>query len=220
MTESYHHLDPRIQRTRAYLREAFIDLVLDRGYQDITVTNLAERALINRSTFYLHYHDIEDLMTSGFGEYWERVLPGSPLFVYHKPVLDADRLLAILESDLAHFDDLRQFYRVMLCEEQICPFENCLSDHLLKITQERFAPPYTYADLPAIPLPLVHTWAASAYLGVVRSWLEKEEPESISTLAPRLADLFLSTFQTSPARTRPREFNQLQEESGFAGIVS
>lgn len=220
MTDHNHHLDPRIKRTRNYLREAFIDLVLDRGYQHITVTNLAEKALINRSTFYLHYRDIDDLMTNGFREYWEVVLPGKSLFIYHKPVLSPDRLESTLESDLSHFNSLRPFYRVMLCEEEICRFGNSLADHLQKIIRERFTPPYSSADLPALPLPLVHTWAASAYLGVVRSWLEKEEPEPVSTLALKLTDLFLHTFQSSLNISISGGFGWSQAEGVYAGIVS
>jgi AcrR family transcriptional regulator len=54
--------DRRSQRTRQMLRQALIDLMLEKHYETITVDEIASRANLSRSTFYLHYHDKDDLM--------------------------------------------------------------------------------------------------------------------------------------------------------------
>jgi len=57
-------LDPRIRRTRKLLNQAFVDLMHEKGFQSITVQDIADRAEVNRATFYAHYEDKYDLLDS------------------------------------------------------------------------------------------------------------------------------------------------------------
>ena len=52
----------RVQYTRRALREALIDLVCEKPLSSISITDICARADINRSTFYLHYQGIHDLL--------------------------------------------------------------------------------------------------------------------------------------------------------------
>lgn len=53
--------DLRVVKTRKAIQDAFVDLVLEEGFDRITVSELARRAMINRQTFYKHYLDKFDL---------------------------------------------------------------------------------------------------------------------------------------------------------------
>ena len=46
------------RRSRQMIREAFEQLLKERGFHKITVTEIVTRADLNRSTFYAHYPDI------------------------------------------------------------------------------------------------------------------------------------------------------------------
>ncbi|RUT40315.1 TetR/AcrR family transcriptional regulator [Paenibacillus anaericanus] len=52
--------DKRIVRTRKILRGVFLELIMEKGLDYVTVKELTERAGLNRGTFYLHYKDIDD----------------------------------------------------------------------------------------------------------------------------------------------------------------
>lgn len=54
--------DARIRRTRKHLEESLLRIMETKSIKDITVRELTERANINRSTFYLHYSDINDVI--------------------------------------------------------------------------------------------------------------------------------------------------------------
>ena len=54
--------DKRMRRTRKAIKEAYIDLVVEKGPNSISVTELAERADINRKTFYAHYQTTADVL--------------------------------------------------------------------------------------------------------------------------------------------------------------
>lgn len=53
--------DLRVLKTRQAIQAAFVDLVLAEGFERITVSELAKRAMVNRQTFYKHYLDKYDL---------------------------------------------------------------------------------------------------------------------------------------------------------------
>ena len=54
--------DPRVQRTRDALHEAMIELIIEQGYEEVTVRQISARAGIGFKTFYRHYDDKNDLM--------------------------------------------------------------------------------------------------------------------------------------------------------------
>ena len=61
MSKSEKNLDPRVRRTRKLLKQAFIDIVQEKGFDAMTVQDIADKAEINRATFYAHYTDKFDL---------------------------------------------------------------------------------------------------------------------------------------------------------------
>ncbi|MEE1227905.1 MAG: TetR/AcrR family transcriptional regulator C-terminal domain-containing protein [Lachnospiraceae bacterium] len=54
--------DRRVRKTRAQLQKSLIELMKTKNIKDITVKELVDLADINRSTFYLHYNNINDIL--------------------------------------------------------------------------------------------------------------------------------------------------------------
>ncbi|MBI3382244.1 MAG: TetR/AcrR family transcriptional regulator [Aquabacterium sp.] len=61
-------VDRRVLRTREALRNALLALLVERGWDDIDIQGLCERANIGRSTFYLHFPNKEALLKGSFGD--------------------------------------------------------------------------------------------------------------------------------------------------------
>ncbi|MGB1252043.1 MAG: TetR/AcrR family transcriptional regulator [Candidatus Promineifilaceae bacterium] len=55
-------LDPRIIRTRRDLAASMCTLMRKKTFNQITVQEIAEQAIINRATFYAHFEDKYDLL--------------------------------------------------------------------------------------------------------------------------------------------------------------
>src|SRR5690349_2570082 len=53
--------DRRSQRTRHLLSAALVELIREKDYNLITVSDIIDRANVGRSTFYAHYRDKDDL---------------------------------------------------------------------------------------------------------------------------------------------------------------
>jgi AcrR family transcriptional regulator len=60
--------DRRVRRTHRALREAFVELVVERGWDGFSVQDLCARADVGRSTFYLHYADKEEVLGGAFAD--------------------------------------------------------------------------------------------------------------------------------------------------------
>src|SRR4029079_15081989 len=54
--------DRRVARSRRALKEALTDLILEQGYESVTVQDVMDRADVGRSTFYAHFLDKDDLL--------------------------------------------------------------------------------------------------------------------------------------------------------------
>ncbi|SDD48078.1 transcriptional regulator, TetR family [Sanguibacter gelidistatuariae] len=61
-------MDPRIARTRTLLQDALLSLARERDLDEIAVADIADRATINRSTFYQHYADKDTLLADALDE--------------------------------------------------------------------------------------------------------------------------------------------------------
>ncbi len=54
--------DRRVGKTRRALKDALTDLILEKGYESVTVQDVIDRADVGRSTFYAHFMDKDDLL--------------------------------------------------------------------------------------------------------------------------------------------------------------
>ena len=69
-------VDPRIKRTRQLLQQALMDLMREKSFQAITVHDIAERATVNRVTFYAHFEDKYALLEYTMREMFKQRLRG------------------------------------------------------------------------------------------------------------------------------------------------
>lgn len=94
------HIDRRIIRTRKAIKDAFVDLLAEKPLEKITITALAQRADIDRKTFYTHYTSIDDLLKDYLIDSISDVLEDMSLRdLIIDPATFARRYLSILTSD-------------------------------------------------------------------------------------------------------------------------
>src|SRR5260221_11500795 len=56
--------DLRSRRTRKWLQEALLVLMKEKSFREIQIREIADRAQVSRSAFYLHFHSKEELLLS------------------------------------------------------------------------------------------------------------------------------------------------------------
>ncbi len=71
--------DPRVARTRKLIEEAFLQVLEEKGFEDLSVQDVAERAGINRVTFYSHFVDRYALLRHAIRKAFEAEIEGKGL---------------------------------------------------------------------------------------------------------------------------------------------
>ena len=67
-------VDPRIKRTRQLLVQAFNELLGEKSFDAMTVQDIADRATVNRATFYAHFEDKYALLDAVASESFRQAL--------------------------------------------------------------------------------------------------------------------------------------------------
>lgn len=97
--------DPRVKRTRKMLMEAFISLLGEQRFSDISVQDIAERATVNRATFYAHFVDKYALLDEAFSEMFreqvtDHLPPSAPFTAERLSAL----ILTLIQGQAAFYD--------------------------------------------------------------------------------------------------------------------
>ncbi len=154
--------DRRVQRTKAALVGAFVHLVLDRRYDQITVADIVERAGVGRSTFYEHYDNKDELLTEGL------MGPFSVLADMVTGDCDPIRLLETIQ----HFWENRRVGNVLFAG----PTRPLVTRTLAKAIEARLqARPRTCTST-ELPATLASAYLASAQIGLLSEWLSGHTP--------------------------------------------
>ncbi len=68
------NLDIRIRKTYTGLMHAFLDLISEKNFEDITVNELCTKAMVGRGTFYKHFTDKYDFFTFLLNEMFDHYI--------------------------------------------------------------------------------------------------------------------------------------------------
>ena len=84
----------RVARTKAAIEDAFVQLVLERGYDRVAVEDITDRADLARATFYAHYPNKEAVQFSVFNRLTEDLVQriadqGGAWNVIHRDAISA-----------------------------------------------------------------------------------------------------------------------------------
>ena len=118
--------DLRVRRTLKAIRSAFYELGLTKDYSDISITELTDRAEINRKTFYLHYSSLEDLVKEVEQEIVENILENVRLSAEQ---LDVE---GCVDTFYHYLDECDEVQQKLLCDTHYYFFYEDVTDAVLK----------------------------------------------------------------------------------------
>ncbi len=189
-------VDLRIRRTHKLLLEALTQLLAEKSFESISVTEICDRAMINRTTFYKHYTDKYDLVQRGFQELMNDLASKidypdmvNDSFSPQKPPA---HFLFMFQHVLEH----RTFYELMLNQSTFGILRSIFIDWLNKQSQFRIKTSSINND--KIPMPITARFATGALIEVLNWWLENDTPYSPEDMALFLAELYKKQFILTP----------------------
>lgn len=198
MKDKKDKLSPQAERTKRHIKEAFIELINEKGFSHVSVTDIVQRAQYNRATFYLYYldkpHLAEELRADMFQQIkrtsMERYDPGADI---PTSAMDANSF------ELVSFVyDHRAFFNLYLLADTIPGLHGELPQAIYEMLEERFTfTPFGDHDINAAPFKL---YMAHGTAGLILDWAktgyEKSPKEMTGTLISILRS-FAAGFRVS-----------------------
>lgn len=178
--------DLRVLKTKKVIKEVFMQLTEEKGYSKVSVTDIANRAMINRNTFYLHYFDKEDLVDKILEENFKNHENKVGLFILRYKTRNSDNIKKSLEETLSDVLDLLlediEFYRIIVMDPG-------LSGYLMKLKNniKKLMVPYPNASPENL---IAFDFTFDGTFGVLLEWIKKDyasKTEVINTLSNLLS---------------------------------
>jgi AcrR family transcriptional regulator len=175
---SINQNDLRVIKTKRGLREAFLRLLLEKGYDAISIQDIATEAEAARVTFYRHYKNKEELLVDCIDVIYEDLaghIKGasnedfrqgySPMLAVYKQIQEDGKIYRLLSTSRAG-----QF----------------LTNRLIQLFARRITKQIE-AHFPAeqllAPVEIIAYHTASALVGLTNWWLENDMPYSPEYMA-------------------------------------
>lgn len=174
--------DRRSLRTRQALGDALVELMMQKGYDDISIKDIIDHANVGRSTFYAHFMDKDELFSSQLDRLMDllnqhipqKLSSGNPFF----PSLGL----------FQHIKQQSKLYKMLAWGSGIDVLTRYLQKLLSKkIQQDLVAGGQTFAIPPAV----IGDFLTGSFLSLIKWWLDTNKmtysPEQMDEMFCKLA---------------------------------
>ncbi|MBR3751783.1 MAG: TetR/AcrR family transcriptional regulator C-terminal domain-containing protein [Ruminiclostridium sp.] len=156
--------DARIQRTYSLLLGALTELLEEKPFEEIRITDLCERAGVHRSTFYAHFEDKHHLLTFAIQELMD-------IFVPQSSSAPGDFQYA-LRRVFKYFLKNKQMYTLLFLDPRNAAAKQLFRGEYIRAFHEFMKG--RYAGAPVSDVNLYSRYFIGGLLTVVDYWLERD----------------------------------------------
>lgn len=161
--------DRRVQRTRKMLQDALFALILEKGYEAVTVQDIIDRANVGRSTFYAHFLDKQELFLSGFEEL--RVF----LAGQRAAAAPNARRFSFSRGMFEHVQSHLPLYRALVGKQSGAVVVRHMQQIITGLVRDELTT-LAPGDASPIPYEIVVQYTVSAFMGLLIWWADHETP--------------------------------------------
>jgi AcrR family transcriptional regulator len=155
--------DRRSQRTHQALGDALVELMMERGYEAITIKDIIDRANVGRSTFYLHYADKDEL----FARQMDRVVE---MLSQHIPPDTSGNNPFFPAWDCSSVQQQWKLYKILAWEPGLIRVTRYFTEALSeKIEQSLLASGQAFE----VPVPVI-AFSSGSFLSLLKWWLDNK----------------------------------------------
>ena len=168
-------VDRRIQRTKKALREAVLELVVEIGFEKLTIERITEHANLGRTTFYLHYADKYELLLDSLQAQinclFNEIYSPENIEKWLSEGDDPRKLVFI------HAAENPKLYNLLFTNQVSGTVFNQFRNHISSIFETITLAIQERDNLsPKIPNVVVSNYVSGALVGLISWWLENDMP--------------------------------------------
>jgi len=185
--------DRRSIRTKKMINTALSQLIEEKGFNDISITDITTRADINRGTFYLHYNDKYDLLEKIENEVIQE-LSCNCNTMSDMDIKNVDFISKPMPFMIRIFEYLKEnaiFMKAILGPKGDPIFQRKLKDLIQTCLFENNTAKTLKKENMLVPESYFIAYVLSAHLGVIQQWLESDMEKSPEDMALILSNMFL-----------------------------
>jgi AcrR family transcriptional regulator len=202
--------DRRVGRTRRLMHEALMSLIVEKGYEAITVQDILDRADVGRSTFYAHYRDKDELLLSSF-EYLRTLFEQQQQALFDSRRTGKEHEVNFILELFRHTGQHHKLYKAIAGKqsgEMILKYLHCylytmLIGPLTELIRNKKSP--------SVPMEITTHHLVSSLLSLITWWLDNNMPYS----AERMDEM----FRTLTAPAIEAAFGRKVEKSEYENIA-
>lgn len=172
--------DRRIRRTRKLLMDALIALSTEKGYENVTIMDITDRADISYSTFFRHFPDKDSLLRGVTQEALEALNTMISSVSLDQPI-EVGRLL------FEHVEAHEALYHVIMSTHDSNRVLKSVNDSILQMIING----YQLRPKSAFPVEVLANHVVMAIMTLVRWWLEQKKPYPIPEMARIYAEMII-----------------------------
>lgn len=188
--------DERVIKTKKLIKTALSELIQEKGFDHVSITDLTQRANINRGTFYLHYQDKYDLLEKFENEVLDDINTNAENFI--KSIKDIDFLGEDFSNEIKPFNNkvftyIKENYiimKVILDPKSDMRFQNKIKKALNILLTEKGWDNYFDSQNTFVSKNYFISYLVSAHIGVIRQWIDSGMNESAENMAEMISKMF------------------------------
>ena len=203
--------DRRIGRTRRLMHEALMSLIVEKGYEAITVQDILDRAEVGRSTFYGHYRDKDELLLSSF-EYLRTLFEQQQQAIIASRGTGKDPEVNFILELFRHTGQHHKLYKAIAGKQSGEMIQKYLHRYLYNLLIEPHTRLMKNRKSPPVPIEVSTHYLVSSLLSLLTWWLDNNMPYP----AEKMDEIF--RILTTP--TIEAAFGRKVKKSEYDEIVS
>lgn len=175
MKMNHEKEDLRVKRTKKSIYEAFIALVNDKGFDAITIQEIADYAMINRTTFYAHFQDKHDLADQILLRTFERLGESKNYELMNENgQIQLTDIHDTITNMLLNIKKEAHFYSLVLDNIDLAVLKRYFTQFIRNQYKDIVKRLKIMEQDMEIPLEVVGEYSASIFLSLIRWWLDHD----------------------------------------------
>lgn len=190
-------LDRRAQRTRAALRDALVELIAERGWDEIAVQDVCVRANIGRSTFYAHYPNKDALLIGGFEDLQAELQRQAK--AHRAPERDEGGAgLGFALGLIEHAYEQRKLFKGLIGRRSGYLVQQRFREMVVRLVSHELP-----ATTGGLPREAVARWLSAAFVELLSWWVEQRSALPPAELERLFNQLAQPALEQRPERLQP-----------------
>ncbi|MEH7239401.1 TetR/AcrR family transcriptional regulator [Bacillus sp. JJ1562] len=177
-------------RTKNFLKKAFIEMVHKKGFSAVTVKDIVDHAQYNRTTYYVYYQNIYELVEELMDEMFEAIQ------YYSMSKYQSDSRVKVIELTTSSFDllyyiyDHRDYFTLLLLEDTLPHIHQQLPEAIFNLLKNKFDIQY---DVSSVDDYCQKRYMAYGTAGLIKDWIAQDFDVTPGEMTDRLIRIF-NTF--------------------------